>query len=338
MIIPKELDYVLKLQKRKDARERIKRVYQALLYKKGKINGYFQCPSNLLMKVSTKYNKVTKLLIEHGIITYQSFNEEQVDLFTTRRKKYYNTENGTCMRYKFLIDVEDGYEDNSNIDYSKLYDKEKWYIKTRISLLHIGFGSEEINIKRDNFSRRLHTNITGNIGDGGSYKDLLSGGEYMTIDAKTCQPRLLWLHLKEIGLQDKNLNYIFENNIDFYQYIMDRIPSIQDRDDAKDVFVSWINGNGYMDAEKAIIKNIFETANYFMRNFKRVDYKNICRLLQYKEAKIFIDDILNEIPLDFTLTVHDSIIVKKEDAEKALKWCTERHPDIKFELQNIKRR
>jgi len=338
MIIPKELDYVLKLQKRKDARERIKRVYQALLYKKGKTNGYFQCPSNLLMKVSTKYNKVTKLLIEHGIITYQSFNEEQVDLFTTRRKKYYNTENGTCMRYKFLIDVEDGYEDNSNIDYSKLYDKEKWYIKTRLSLLHIGFGPEEIKITRDNFSRRLHTNITGNIGDGGSYKDLLSGGDYWTIDAKTCQPRLLWLHLKEIGLQDKNLNYIFENNIDFYQYIMDRIPSIQDRDDAKDVFVSWINGNGYMDAEKATIKDIFDTANYFMKNFKKHDYKNICRLLQYKEAKIFIDDILNEIPLDFTLTVHDSIIVKKEDAEKALKWCTERHPYIKFELQTIKRR
>ena len=34
MIIPKQLDYILKLQKRKDAEERIIKVYEALLYKK----------------------------------------------------------------------------------------------------------------------------------------------------------------------------------------------------------------------------------------------------------------------------------------------------------------
>ena len=37
MIIPKEIDYLLKKEKRKDAQERILKVYAALLYKKGKI-------------------------------------------------------------------------------------------------------------------------------------------------------------------------------------------------------------------------------------------------------------------------------------------------------------
>ena len=338
MIIPKELDYVLSLQKRKDARERILRVYDALIFKKGNTNGYFQCPSAYLLKVSPRYFKVTKLLLDHKIIDYLSYNEEQIDIFTTRRKKYYDSERGRCIKYKFLIDVETGRECDIELDYQTLYDNEKWYSKTRKSLLDIGFGSEEITIKRDNFSRRLHTNITGQIGDGGSYKDLLSGGDYWTIDAKTCQPRLLWLHLKEVGLEDKNLNWVFDNDLDFYDYIKDKLNNVIDRDDAKDVFVSWMNGSGYMDIEKAKIRDLFPTANFFAKGYKKEDYKNICRLLQYKEAKIFIDGILNDIPIDFCLTVHDSIIIKKEDVESALEWCQTRYPEIKFEASEIRRR
>lgn len=336
MIIPKELDYLLSLQKRKDAKERIKKVYNALLYKKGKTKGYFTCPSSYLIKISPRYNKVIKLLIDHSIIEYQSYNTEYIDLFNTRRKKYYNTENGTCIKYKFLIDIENGYEDNLDIDFQSLYDKENWYMKTRYSLLQLNYNSNEINIKRDNFSRRLHTNITGNIGDGYSYKDLLAGGDYYTIDAKTSQPRLLWLHLQEIGLQDDKLNEIFENDLDFYDYIIDRIPTITDRDEAKELFTSWINGTGYLEAEKASIRNIFSTANTFLRKYKSNDYKNACRLLQYKEASIFIDDLLNNIPLDFCLTIHDSLIVRKEDKELALEYCQKKYPKLKFVLQEIK--
>lgn len=338
MIIPKELDYLLSQQKRKDAKERIKRVYEALLYKKGKSNGYFQCPSKYLEKVSPRYYKVMKLLYEHGILQYQSYNEESIDLFTQRRKKYYNTENGTCMKYKFLIDTQTGREEESQSRFDELYDTESWYMKTRLSLLQLNFAPDEIRIKRDNFGRRLHTNITGNIGDGNSYKDLLSGGDYWTIDAKTCQPRLLWLHLKEIGFQDERLNEVFENGHDFYEYIMDRIPSIEDREDAKEVFVSWINGTGYLNEDKVIIRDIFSTANIFARRYKKEDYKNICRLLQYKEANIFIDSLLNEIPLDFALTVHDCIIVKKEDVAFALEYCKQKHPELIYEAKEISRR
>ncbi|MFY8159769.1 MAG: hypothetical protein ACOVNU_00425 [Candidatus Kapaibacteriota bacterium] len=338
MIIPKELDYLLSLEKRKDAKERIKKVYNAFLWKKGKSNSYFVCPSSYLKKVSGQYNKVIKQLIEHKIIDFQSFNNDESDIFNQRRKKYYNTDKGICARYKFLIDIEDGYEDILSIDFSTLYDKEKWYMKTRYSLLQLGFPLDSLNIKRDNFSRRLHTNITGNIGDGNSYKDLLSGGDYYSIDAKTCQPRLLWIHLQSIGLQDEKLNDIFNNDLDFYQYIIDRIPALIDRDDAKELFTSWINGTGYLDADKTSIRDIFPVANMFLRKYKTTDYKNICRLLQYKEASIFIDDLLNNINIEFCLTIHDSLIVKKEDVETALKFCKDKHPELKFAIEEIKRR
>ena len=321
-------------------------------------------PSNYLMKISTKYNKVIKLLLDHKIIDYQSFNTEDIDIFTSRRKKYYNTEKGKCIRYKFIIDTEIGYECDIKTDYTSLYDKEKWYMKTRYSLLHIGFGPEELKISRDNFSRRLHTNITGNIGDSGSYKDLLSGGEYWTIDAKTCHPRLLWILLKEVEQEDKNLSYIFDNNIDFYDYILEKAPSILrshnevvevmkrnneyqhteeeikdiERRIAKDAFMTWTNGKGYTDDDIKPIVGIFPIANNYIRGYKSTSYKEMCKKLQYTEAKIFIDDILNEIPLEFCLTVHDSIIVRKEDVESSLRWCQERHPELIFIPQEIKRR
>ena len=338
--IGKELDYILSLQKRKDAKQRILKVYDALLYKDTKRDkkGYFQCPSSYLKKVSSQYTKAIDLLKQHKIIDYLSVSYDDKDLFDIKRKKFYHTDKGVCMSYKFLIDIELGYDHQIDTDFSKLYDDKKWYWRTRYSLLQLNFPIDGLSIKRDTFSRRLHTNITGNIGDDGSYKDLLSGGEYWSIDAKTCQPRLLWLHLKEIGMQDKKLNEVFENDLDFYEYVMKRTPSISDREEAKEVFTSWINGNGYIDADKANIRDIFSTANTFIKDYKTDNYKNICRLLQYKEANIFIDDLLNNIELEFCLTVHDSIIVKKEDVEYALDFCSNRHPEMVFIAKEITRR
>lgn len=368
MIIPKELDYIISLENRKDAKLRIKKVYNALLYKKGKSNGYFTCPSKYLKKVSGQYNKVINLLVKHKIIEFQSFNFDDSDLFnqsyqTMRRKKGYNTEKGICMKYKFIIDIENGYKDDElDIDFTSIYDNEKWYMKTRYSLLQLGFQPEELSIKRDNFSRRLHTNITGNL-NGGSYKDLLSGGEYYCIDAKTFHPRLLWMILKEREQNDENLSYVFENGLDFYDYILEKVPSILrlnnemiesfkkmddyiydeehikniERTIAKEAFMNWINGTGYTDEDIRPITRLFPIVNNYIRGYKSIHYKEMCRLLQYTEAGIFIDDLLNNAPVDFCLSIHDSLVVKKEDAELVLNYCKEKYPDLVFVLKEIKR-
>ena len=340
IIIPKEIEYLLSLEKRKDSKNRIIKIYEALLYKKNEKNGYFDCSSSYLEKINSRYYKVINKFIEYKIIEYYSKNNEEIwddiFLYKERRKKYYNTENGQCVKYKFLIDISKGKEYKIDLNIDSLYDNEKWYQKTRYSLLQLGFTPDELLIKRDNFSRRLHTNITGHIVEAKSYKSLMSGGNYYAVDSKTSQPRLLWLKLKEIGLQDKNLNYIFDNNIDFYEYLLEKMPNLDGRVGAKELFASWTNGTGYLDEDKTPIRNIFPITNTFINNFKTSSYKNICRYLQYTEATIFIDDLLENIPLEFALTVHDSILVKKEDAELALKWCKERKPELRFELQEIK--
>lgn len=335
MKIGKELDYLLSLQKRKDARDRILKVYKSLIYKKANNKGWFDCPSKYLKKVSGQYNKVTKLLLEHKIIEFQSFNYDERDLFDIRRKKYYNTQKKICMKYKFLIDIEEGYEYEFNIP-TNLYDDEKWYQRTRYSLLQLNFTPDELIIKRDNFSRRLHTNITGSINGSISYKDLLSGGDYYVIDSKTSQPRLLWIILNEIGLNDENLNYIFDNGLDFYDFLIDRIEVLKTRDDAKELFTSWINGTGYLSTEKCQIRDIFPVVNTFIKNYKTPSYKNVCKLLQNKEANIFIDDLLNNSPVNFTLSVHDSLIVKKEDKDIILDYCCNKYPNLVFTCCEIK--
>jgi len=341
MKIGKELNYLLSLQKRKDSKERILKVYNALVFKRGnrKDGEYFQCPSTYLEKVSPRYYKVIQLLLEHNIIKYLSYKLDETDLFSSKRKKFYNTEKGICMSYTFIIDPEEGYDYDFDYNFSTLYDNEKWFVKTRHSLLELGFPINEVRIKRDNFSRRLHTNITSHIEGFGSYRNLLEGGDFYLIDGKTTQPRLLWLHLTEIGLQDQNLNYIFNNNLDFYQYIIDRIPALNgDRDEAKDLFITWINGTGYIDPEKKSIRDIFPVANVFIKEYKTTNYKNICRLLQYKEAAIFIDDLLNNCPVDFCLTIHDALLVKVEDKDKVYEWCKERRPELVFTLEEVSRK
>lgn len=337
MKIGKELNYLINLEKRKDAKQRIIKVYEALLYKKGNSKGWFDCPSTYLKKVSGQYSKVTKLLLEHNIIDFQSLNLDDTDIFNQRRKKYYNTEKGICMRYKFIIDTEEGYEYEFSVP-TNLYDNEKWFLRTRYSLLQLNFSPNELLIKRDNFSRRLHTNITGSIDGSTSYKDLLAGGDYYAIDAKTSQPRLLWMVMNEVGLVDKNLNYIFDNGLDFYDYIIERIEALNTRDEAKELFTSWINGTGYIDLDKVAIRDIFSVTNMFIRNYKTKSYKDVCKLLQNKEANIFIDDLLNNSPVEFTLSVHDSLIVRKEDKDMMLEYCRNSQPDLIFNCEEIKRK
>ena len=339
MIIPKELDFLIKKQKDKRVINRILKVYEALVYRKHNNKGWFDVPSAYLKKVNGQYNKVIPLLINYGIIEYKSINSDYIydDIFTSslhQKKFYYPSQ---AMKYRFLIDITEGYEINIEIP-SNLYDGEKWYSKTKYSLLQLGFQPDELIIKRDGFARRLHTNITGSIAGCVSYRNLLSGGDYYSIDSKTSQPRLLWIILKEAGINDRNLNYIFENGLDFYDYIIERIPVLSCRDEAKELFTSWINGTGYLDEEKVSIRDIFKMANMFIRNYKTASYKDACKLLQYRESSIFIDDLLNNSPVDFTLSVHDSLIVKREDVEVVLSYCKERQPELIFNVEEIKRK
>jgi hypothetical protein len=66
------------------------------------------------------------------------------------------------------------------------------------------------------------------------------------------------------------------------------------------------------------------------------NYKNGGSLLQRIESKIWIDGIMNNIPCDFALPIHDSVIVKEKDVDKVLLYCESNYPQIKFKKELLK--
>lgn len=334
--IPQEIQYLINIQKNKLTKERVIKVYDALLFKKRNNTGYFDVPSSYLEKINKRYYIVMKLFIEYGIIDYKR-SEYKTGGGIIEYKKSYNVDASQCMKYKFLIDITKGDIKTIDIDIDNVYKGSRWYNITKKSLIELGL---EPRIVRDNFSRRLHTNITGDMklkrGDVEvrSYKDYCKG--YYSIDAVTSQPRLLHNILVDRELSDEKLDYIFDNDLDFYKYLEDNIDGILGRDMAKDAFTQWVNGTGYLDEDYQGINTLFPVATMFIRNYKSNGYKSVCRLLQHKESKIWIDDLLNKIPTEFGLSVHDSLIVKKEDVDLVLEYCKNKYPNMKFKSEEIK--
>lgn len=341
MIIPKQIQFLLSKLKDKRSKSRLLKVYEALVYKSDKKNknGWFFVPSLYLKKVNSRYSKAIKDLIDYGILEYKkSVDYEYETIFKENKieRKSYNTYTKTCMQYRFLIDIKNGEEKEFDINIENLYKHKRWYNLTKKSLIELGLNPR---IKRDNFSRRLHTNVTGSLNNQTnnqfkSYKDYCKG--YYTIDSVTSQPRLLYIILKEKELYDKNLFNIFENDMDFYTYLQENIPNLTTREMAKDTFGEWVNGKNYESSvENKLIRRLFPIATMLISNYKSNDYKDLCKLLQYKESKIWVDDLLENCPTDFALTVHDSLIVKEEDKDKVLKYCEEKYPELKFKLEKI---
>lgn len=299
------------------------KIYTALfLNEKRKNNqGYFPVPSTYLESVNKRYNRAIKQFIDDGIICYfKNVKQDPNDLFNTIETKYYNRDKGICMKYKFLIDITDGEE--TYIDFRSTKHR-RWYTITYNSLLDLGF---EPNINRDSFGRRVHHNITQD------YKELLHKEGYYVIDSETSQPRLLWLLMKKNNITDQSYNNIFENNIDFYDYLVVNL-NLADRKEAKDLFMFWLNSSGYVPNFK--IHCLFPQASQYIKSLKNKWYKDSASFLQREEAKIWIDDLLENIPTKFALTIHDSLIIKKKDLFTVLEYCKSKYPELKFNCEEL---
>tara|TARA_R110002072_G_scaffold59514_1_gene151472 strand:+ start:53884 stop:54978 length:1095 start_codon:yes stop_codon:yes gene_type:complete len=300
---------------------------------------YFDAPSDYLKGTNSRYKQYVNILLENKIIDYYSKNERIIErnLFEDDvivRIPYYDTNYNQCIKYRFLIDI-DQIENHKVLNLNSSH-KKNWYKITLNSLKELGLDGI---IMRDGFGRRLHTRVTMNIGaeietenssiEIRSYKEYLRmffKGKYSVVDASCCQPTLLYEHLKSKGVIDPNFNYPFENNLDFYQYLCDIGLSI-DRNDAKSKYTQWQNGR-YHDIEDNF-KNFFKiSTNYMQRIKKRNGYKKICQIITCMESKIFIDDLLSNIKSDFCLTIHDSLLVRTEDLPACIKYCNKKYGHI----------
>jgi len=298
------------------------KIYAALYMKQHLKNsqGYFPVSSQYLQSINKRYSNIINYFIDKNIIDYyKKAIPDDKDIFKTKYTKSYNVELGICMKYKFLINTETGEDININMLTNRNL---RWYSLIESSLIESGL---EVNITRDSFGRRVHHSGIR------EYKNDFKG--YYTIDSVSSQPRLLYNYLKNKGIIDVNYNNIFDNDKDFYNEVS-YLLNLESRKEAKDLFMFWINGNGYVPCFE--IHKIFPIVSDFLKRNKKGNYKNVGSMLQRIESKIWIDNLLNDIPCDWALPVHDSIIIKEVDAEKVLKYCQLKYPELKFKKEKIK--
>lgn len=324
MIIPQEVIDSVNEFKRKDVRDVAYKIYCALKRldeRKNTTTGWFDAPSSYLKSINVRYYKIIDKFLENGIIKYYSRpTTDTQDIFNSVDKKYYNKTLGFCMKYKFLIDTEIGTEYDFDVENPN---KMRWYEVIKSSLISLGY---EPNIKRDTFGRRVHHKA---IYD---HKTNLVDKGFSIIDAKCSQPRLLYLIMKEKGIYDKAYYDIFESNDDFYLYLVENLD-IKTRQEAKNLFMQWVFSNGYV--EKTGIFHLFSNTSNFISSLKTRSYKDACSYLQRREAKIWIDDLLENIPVNFALPIHDALLVRTVDAREVISYCRSKYPEIEFDVKEL---
>jgi hypothetical protein len=298
------------------------KIYAALylMSKRANKHGYFPVPSSYLVSINKRYSRILKHFEDSGLI--KSFTRPVIDdndIFNTINKKYYDVNKGICMKYKFLIPT-----NGINIDVDMISNRTfRWYELIQNSLLESGY--EDIKINRDVFGRRVHHSAISN------YKEDFKG--YWTIDAVASQPRLLWLDMKAKGIVDTKYNDIFENDKDFYLEIQHKL-NIKDRDEAKDLFMFWVNSSGYV--PNFNIHILFPVVSNYIKKYKSGDYKNMSSHLQRVESKIWIDDIMNNIPCEWVLPIHDCVIIKEQDVDNVYNFIRTKYPELKLKKELLK--
>lgn len=323
IIMPNEVLDLIKGLGNKTKQNSGMKIYTALYLRTNRANkhGYFDCPSDYLKSINSRYEGIIDRFIEARILKYkENVKSNPNDLFCPIRTKDYSADLGYCMKYKFLIDITQGEETEV-----KFYSNrpQRWYQIISQSLISLGYLPK---ITRDNFGRRVYHPLIK------TYKTALKGKGFKVIDARASQPTLLWLIMKSRNVLDTNYNHVFENNLDFYLYVKDSLD-LTDRDAAKDLFVNWVNGKGYVPHNG--IFQLFPKASVFIKSLKSDNYKNSPAFLQREEARIWIDDLLENIPVEFALPVHDSLIVHENDFEVVLNYCQWKYPEISFSKTDL---
>lgn len=329
IIIPQQIkDSIATIGNTTKQRSALK-IYAALfeLQKKRTNNeGFFAVPSTYLEKINQRYYTIIQKFIKDDIIEYYEYTHKEPDLFNldkVRKTKGYNVDLGICMKYRFKVDVSNGKEEVIDMDSNR---QKNWYKITLNSLIQLGY--KDIKIGRDSYGRRVHHNLTNN------YKKELSNQGYSIIDAQCSQPRLLNYLMQSKGAYDENYSNIFDNNRDFYSYLisLDEL-GIKTRKQAKKLFTYWVGTQG----RYSKIKNhyLFPEASKFIDSYKSVNYKDGNAFLQREESKIWIDDLLENLPVKFGLSIHDSLIVRDKDRDVVYEYCKQKYPQIIFEMREL---
>jgi hypothetical protein len=306
------------------------KVYAALHSKLNLANkdGYFPISSEYLESVNSRYYTILDYFIEKGLLDYHKkpYIDEN-DVFNTIYKKSYDAVKGICMKYKFTVD----FNDCVNIEVDTKSNKSfRWYDIVSNSLKEKGFDT---SMFRCDYGRRLHHKAITTYEDGTitTYKEHFIG--YWKIDAQCSQPRLLYDWLVTNNVNDIRYNEIFSLGKDFYIEVQKEL-GLSTRKQAQDLFCEWVNGKGWV--SNTGITKMFPIVTKIIKQRKLFNYKEGGSFLQRLESKIWIDDLLNNLPVDFAIPIHDCLVVKEQDKDIVLNYCKTRQPNIVFDVQVIK--
>lgn len=321
IILPQEIiDCVSKLGNKTKQKSAYK-IYAALTKKEPRKNkfGFFPVPATYLEKINNRYRSILTAFEEAGVLqVFQRRVQDTNDIFTTKLKPYYNTNLNVCKKYRFTIDITKGQWTEIEFENKR---KLKWFSTIERSLAELGYDG---TIARDNFGLRVHHPVIP------VYKTELKGKGFAVIDAKASQPKLLLNIMKEQGIVDERFQEAFK--VDFYTYLEKKL-NLDNRKQAKDLFMYWLNSAGYV--PNYSIHTLFPIATKYIKSLKNKYFKDAASYMQRIEAKIWIDDLLENIPVQFALPVHDSLIVRSKEAYEVLAYCQEKYPEIDFEKSFI---
>lgn len=329
VIVPKEVKDVVNKIGNKTKIKSAYKIYNVLVRKSKYRNkeGWFEVQSLYLKSVNAKYKSIIEYFIKNNIIEplvkiYQP-GEKHGDLFNSVTRRTYHPEHNKCIHYRFNTKIDITKGETLTIEFENPIKDKRWYKLTKDSLERLGYVPK---ISRDGFGGRVYHNLTG------CYKDDLHKKGFCVIDAQSSQPRLLYLSMKEKGIRDENLFRIFENELDFYMEMVS-LFGIEDRNEAKNVFMYWAMGSGYTKGYN--MWQHFPEACKFLKNVKGRNHKDSSRYLASKESKIFVDNLLENLPVNFGLTIHDSIIIHKKDANLVLGYCKDKYPELVFKIEEL---
>jgi hypothetical protein len=321
VILPQEVINCISKIGNKTAQKNGYKIYIALssMSKRQNKHGYFPVPSTYLEKINKRYKRTINALQEAKIIKpYTRIEQHPQLLFESIEKKYYNVSRGICMKYKFLIDITKGIIEEIDFENRRKY---RWYSIIENSMAELGY---EGKISRDTFGRRVHHPIIR------IYKKDLKGKGLAIIDAKCSQPKLLLNIMKEKGVIDKRYEEAFQ--LDFYNYLVQDLK-LKNRKQAKKLFMYFLNSREDVLIYK--IHNLFPITSKFIANLKIKNYKDVSSYLQREESKIWIDDLLENIPTDFALPIHDCLIVRDREVYEILDYCKSKYENIDFEISSL---
>ncbi len=172
--------------------------------------------------------------------------------------------------------------------------------------------------KQDNFSGRIHTNLTNLKKVARGLLRINNGTETLwEVDIANSQPLFAAFASRAKGFNDEGFISLCEQGA-LYEALGDSWGV--SRAEAKaETLLFFYAKNGYHSKKKTAFEKMFPTFSKFMHQCKVAKHQRFAELAQREERKLIIDAVVPEIirrcPGAFLATVHDSLLVQERHVE-----------------------